>query len=142
LAAKRATTTIPIIFHVGVDPVQFGLVPSLNRPGGNLTGVSNSTFELGPKRLELLHELIPAATNITVLLDPGVLIERAPDLQAAARTLGLQLHVLQASTESEIDAAFAAMTKLRVDALLISTSPLFNARRPQQLQQQTAALAA
>jgi len=100
LAAKAATATIPIVFGVAVDPVEVGLVASLNRPGGNLTGVTNLNAEVGPKRLELLHELLPAATIIAVLVDPTnpTLAEAfLPDLQAAARALGVRLHVLQAS---------------------------------------------
>src|SRR5438128_4980915 len=101
LAAKAATTTIPIVFGVAVDPVEVGLVASLNRPGGNLTGVTNLNTEVGPKRLELLHELLPRATNIAVLVDPTspTLAEVfLRDLQAASRTLGLTLHVLHATT--------------------------------------------
>jgi putative tryptophan/tyrosine transport system substrate-binding protein len=102
LAAKAATTTIPIVFLTGFDPVPFGLVASLNRPGGNLTGVSNLNAELGPKRLELLHELVPTATLMAVLVNQSNsnAESQTSDLQAAARSLGLQLHVLQASTET------------------------------------------
>jgi len=102
LAAKAATTTIPIVFGVAVDPVEVGLVASLNRPGGNMTGVTNLNAEVGPKRLELLHELLPRVTIIAVLVDPTspTLAEGfSRDLEAAARTLGLQLHILYASTE-------------------------------------------
>ena len=94
LAAKAATTTIPIVFYVGTDPVEIGLVASLNRPGGNLTGVTTLNVQVGPKRLELLHELVPAATVIALLVNPTNPIVAGPhakDLQAAARTLGLQL---------------------------------------------------
>jgi putative tryptophan/tyrosine transport system substrate-binding protein len=101
LAAKAATTTIPIVFSMGGDPIEVGLVASLNRPGGNLTGVSNLNVELGPKRLELLHELVPRATGIALLVNPtnpnAESLSR--DVEAAARSLGQQLHLLQASTE-------------------------------------------
>ena len=112
LAAKAATTTIPIVFQVGVDPVETGLVASLNRPGGNLTGVTSLNVEVGPKRLELLHELVPTATNFALLVNPtnGSSAEtQSRDLQAAARTLGLQLHVLHASTERDFDTVFATL---------------------------------
>jgi putative tryptophan/tyrosine transport system substrate-binding protein len=125
LAAKAATTTVPVAFQTGADPVQAGLVASLNRPGGNLTGVTSLAGELGPKRLELLHELVPAATNIGVLSDPsaGIL---SSDLQAAARTLGLELQVRHASAERDLDTAFASLARLRVGALLINPNLLFN----------------
>jgi len=127
LAAKAATTTIPIVFQIGADAVQIGLVASLNRPGGNLTGVISLAGQLQPKRLELLHELVPAATSIGVLLYPtdenaGML---SSDLQAAARTLGIELHVLQAR-ERDFDTVFATLARLRVGALLINPSLLFN----------------
>jgi putative ABC transport system substrate-binding protein len=123
LVAKAATTTIPVVFQVGVDPVEAGLVASLNRPGGNLTGVTSLAMELGPKRLELLHELVPAATNIGVLFNPNNPL--SSDLQAAARTLGIELH-LHASTERDLDTVFATLARLRVGALLINPSLLFN----------------
>src|SRR5438132_8261451 len=116
LAARTATTTIPIVFFVAADPVQLGLVTSLSRPGGNLTGVVTLNVEVAAKRLELLHELVPTATIVAALVNPTapVLAETATrDLQAAARTLGLQLHVLQASSEHEIDTAFATLDQLR-----------------------------
>jgi putative ABC transport system substrate-binding protein len=142
LAAKDATTTIPVVFQIGSDPVQSGLVASLNRPGGNLTGVTSLAGELGPKRLELLHELMPAATNIAVLLNPntGPIGESlrdvgiggiSSDLQAAARTLGVQLHVLLASAERDFDTVFATLARLRPGALLINPSLLFNTRSEQ-----------
>jgi putative ABC transport system substrate-binding protein len=123
LAAKEGTATIPVVFGSGGDPVQLGLVASLNRPGGNLTGVSLLNTELGPKRLELLRELVPTATIVGVLLNPtNPLTELlSKDLQAAARTLGLQIHVAHASTERDIDAAFATLLQLRVGGLLIGT---------------------
>jgi putative ABC transport system substrate-binding protein len=133
LAAKAATTTIPIVFSVGVDPVEAGLVASLNRPGGNLTGVTSMNVELGPKRLQLLHELAPLATVVALLVNPtnpnaGTL---SKDLQAAARTLGLQLHVLGASTERDIDAVFASLTQLRAGGLVIGTDGFFITRSEQ-----------
>ena len=133
LAAKTATATIPIVFLTGADPVQAGLVASLSRPGGNLTGVTSLGVELGPKRLELLHELVPAATTIAILVNPANRSAeiQVRDMQAAARTLGLELHILQASTEREIDAAFAALTRLRAGALVISPEAFFNSRSEQ-----------
>jgi putative tryptophan/tyrosine transport system substrate-binding protein len=135
LAAKAATTTIPIVFEIASDPVAVGLVASLNRPGGNLTGVSNLGVELLPKRLELLREAVPTATNIALLLNPTspILAETIPrDLQAAARVLGLpQLHVLHASTERDFDTVFATLVQLRVGALVIGSDPFFTSRSEQ-----------
>ncbi|MET0632529.1 MAG: ABC transporter substrate-binding protein [Xanthobacteraceae bacterium] len=133
LAAKAATATIPIVFLTGADPVQAGLVASLSRPGGNLTGVTSLGVELGPKRLELLHELVPAATTIAILVNPANRSAeiQVRDMQAAARTLGLELHILQASTERDIDAAFATLTRLRAGALVISPEAFFNSRSEQ-----------
>jgi putative ABC transport system substrate-binding protein len=133
LVAKAASATIPIVFQVAVDPVEVGLVTSLNRPGGNLTGVTTLGAEVGPKRLELLHQLVPTATIIGLLINPtnpGVETQTR-DLQAAARTLGLQLHVLNASTEDDLDAAFATLVKLRAGAVVISTDSFFNTRSEQ-----------
>jgi putative ABC transport system substrate-binding protein len=131
VAAKAATATIPIAFAVAADPVEIGLVASLNRPGGNLTGITNLNVEVGPKRLELLRELIPAATIIALLTNPtspriaeGFL--RA--LQPAASTLGLQLHVLNASTDRDFDPVFATMVQQRADALVIMPDVFFNSR--------------
>jgi len=131
VAAKAATTTIPIVFGVAVDPVEVGLVASLNRPGGNVTGVTNLNVEVGPKRLELLHELLPSVTVIAVLVNPASpaiaeLFLRS--MQAAAHTLGLKLHVLHASTERDFDTAFATLVQLRAGALVISPEILYNAR--------------
>jgi putative tryptophan/tyrosine transport system substrate-binding protein len=129
--AKAATATIPIVFTAGFDPVEVGLVDSLNRPGGNVTGVSILDVELGPKRLDLLHELVPAATNVAVLIN---LTDRARadiisgKLQAAARTLGLQLHVLHASTDRDFDTVFADLARLRAGGLVIGGDPFFNSR--------------
>jgi putative ABC transport system substrate-binding protein len=130
LAAKRATTLIPIVFVVGVDPVQLGLVASLNRPGGNLTGVVNLAMELGPKRLELLRELLPTATAIAVLINQHSPVAGAAEqqMQAAARTLGVQLHVLHASTDRELEAVFAGLS---ASGLVVSGDPFFNSRAEQ-----------
>ena len=130
VAAKAATATIPIVFNTGVDPVELGLVASLNHPGGNLTGVTDLAQELGPKRLELLHELVPTATVVAVLVNPSypgaeILLR---DLQVAARTLALQIHVLHASNEREIDTAFASLVQLRAGALVIGPDSFFNSR--------------
>jgi putative ABC transport system substrate-binding protein len=123
LAAKAATRTIPIVFQVGVDPADIGIVPSLNRPGGNLTGVTNFNAEVGPKRLELLRELLPTAPVMALLVNPtnptaAEILWR--DVQAAAHLLGLQLHRLQASNDREIDDAFASLLRLRASALVIA----------------------
>ena len=133
VAAKEATATIPIVFGVAVDPVEVGLVASLTRPGGNLTGVANLNVEVGPKRLELLHELLPTATIIAVLENPtsptAEPFSRA--LQPAARALGLQLHVLLASTDRDFDTVFATLVQLRAGALVISPDTFFNTRSEQ-----------
>jgi putative tryptophan/tyrosine transport system substrate-binding protein len=133
LAANAATTTIPIVFGTATDPVKAGLVASLSRPGGNLTGATSLNNETGPKRLELLHELVPTATNVAVLVDPASLIygTQLQDLQAATRTLGLQLHVLRASTERDFDAAFATVVQLRAGALMINNDGFFLSRLEQ-----------
>jgi len=131
LAAKKATTTVPIVFNVGVDPVQAGLVASLNRPGGNATGISVLNIELGSKQLEMLHELVPAAASIALLINPTSPAFAEPlvrQLQAAAGVHKLQLHVLQASTEREFDSIFATLAELRAGALLISSDPFLNSR--------------
>ena len=134
LAAKAATTTIPIVFTTAGDPVQIGLVASLNRPGGNVTGVTNVSVELGPKWLELLHELVPTATIIALLVNPtspNLTESTTKDLQAAARTLGLKLHVLHASSERDFDKVFATLVRLRVGGLVIGSDPFFNSRSEQ-----------
>jgi putative ABC transport system substrate-binding protein len=131
VAAKGATKTIPIVFAVAVDPVEVRLVASLNRPGGNVTGVTDLNVEVGPKRLELLRELIPTATIIAVLVNPTsrVLTEQSLQrLQTAAPALGLQLHVLHASTERDLDTVFPTLVQLRADALVIGPDNFFNAR--------------
>jgi putative ABC transport system substrate-binding protein len=139
LAAKAATTTIPIVFGTASDPVALGLVASLNRPGGNVTGIAQLGAELGPKRLQLLHELIPDAAQLGVLVDPAVpaTLSMIADLQGAARVLGLHLNVVNARTDSDLETAFATLSQGRVGAVLISNST-FYVRHPEQL----AALAA
>jgi putative tryptophan/tyrosine transport system substrate-binding protein len=129
LAAKAATTTIPIVFSMMGDPVEFGLVASLNRPGDNLTGVSGLGVELGPKQLELLRELIPTATIIALLVNPtspNLAESTTKGIQVAARALGLQVHVLHASTERDFDLVFAALAQLRARGLVIGADSLFN----------------
>jgi putative tryptophan/tyrosine transport system substrate-binding protein len=132
LAAKAATATIPIVFETATDPVTLGLVASLNRPGGNLTGVTNLNVEVGQKRLELLREILPAATIIAVLVNPSapaITEQFMRTVQAAAPALGMQLHVLQASTDHDLDTAFAAIGQLRADALVIGPYLFFNSRK-------------
>jgi len=130
-AAKAASATIPIVFVVGSDPVREGLVTSLNRAGGNLTGVMLFIEELVAKRLELLRELIPQARVIGVLFNPNspTAEHQMSETQGAARTLGLELHVVRASSELDFEPAFAALVRQRVAALLVETSPFFNSRR-------------
>jgi len=125
--AKAATTSIPIVFLTSADPVAAGLVASLNRPGGNLTGVAVLNVEVGPKRLELLHEAVPAASVVALLINPiNPNSERqSKDMQAAARSLGLQLHALHASTERDFDTAFARLVQLRAGALIIGADAFF-----------------
>jgi putative ABC transport system substrate-binding protein len=135
LAAKAATATIPIVFGTGGDPVAAGLVSSLNRPGGNITGVTTLAVELGQKQLEVLTELVPAATVIALVVNPANPSNAdtlSRDLQAAARIRGVGLHVLHASTESDLDTVFATLPRLRAGALVIGSDPFFNSR-PQQL---------
>ena len=134
LAVKAATTTIPIVFAAAEDPVRFGLVASLSRPGGNLTGINFFSAELVAKRLELVRELVPRAARVAVLIDPSIVAssERAQkEVEAAARALGLQIQVLNATNSREIDAAFAALVRERADALFVSPGGLFNGRRVQ-----------
>ena len=133
-AAKAATSTIPIVFVLGIDPVQSGLVASLNRPGGNVTGVANLTAELAGKRLDLLHELVPTAAAVALLVNPTNTSNselETRSLRDVSRSLGLQLHVLPASTASEIDAAFGTLVELRAGALVVSVDPFFTNRRNQ-----------
>src|SRR5262249_14148351 len=126
LAAKAATTTIPIVFSVGTDPVKLGLVDSLNRPGGNATGVSYFTQELGPKRFGLLRELVPGNVDVVVLANPrnAAADSAVRDMQMAVSAIGQQIGVLNASDNREIDAAFTTMAQKRAPALLIITDPL------------------
>jgi putative ABC transport system substrate-binding protein len=139
VAAKAATTTIPIVFVTGGDPVALGLVASLNRPGGNVTGSANLAGELAPKRLQLLRELIPGATVYGALADPGFPATPSiiADLQAAAHTLGLPLVVVNARTDRDLETAFATFSRQRIGAVLVSNSPFYN-----QHIEQLAALAA
>jgi ABC-type uncharacterized transport system substrate-binding protein len=134
LAAKAATATIPIVFQLGNDPVAAGLVVSLNRPGGNLTGSTNMGVEVGPKRLELLHELLPSASVFALLVNPTnpTLAEtNTRDLQVAADTLGLRLHVVRASSEQELDTVFATLRQLPAGGLVIGPDAFFNGRSEQ-----------
>jgi putative ABC transport system substrate-binding protein len=134
LAAKAATTTIPIVFSVGDDPVKLGLVASLARPGGNATGINFFIAELAAKRLGLLHELVPGAARVAVLVNPTDAIRtesNVRDVEAAARALGLQIHVLNASTIGDIDAAFAILVRERMDALFVIPDSFFGDRRVQ-----------
>ena len=134
LAAKAATTTIPIVFETTADPVQLGLVASLNRPGGNVTGVTQTNMEIAPKRLELLHELVPTASVMALLVnptDPALAESATKELQEAASILGLKLHVMQASTERDFDAVFAKLIQLRAGGLVIGSDPFFTSRSQQ-----------
>jgi putative tryptophan/tyrosine transport system substrate-binding protein len=135
LAAKAATTTIPIVFEIGSDPVRLGLVASFDRPGGNVTGVTNLNVEVAPKRLELLHELIPMGSGpVALLVNPIDRVVAELNLRAsqtAARTLGLDLHVLNASTESDFDRVFANLVQLRAGGLVIGSHAFFLAHSEQ-----------
>jgi putative ABC transport system substrate-binding protein len=134
LAAKAATTTIPIVFAVGEDPVRLGLVVSLARPAGNLTGINFFNSELTAKRLELLHELVPTATRVAVLINPTEAANAETtvrDVQSAAHAIGLQIQVHNASTSREIEAVFATFGHARPDALFVVGDALFNSRRVQ-----------
>jgi putative ABC transport system substrate-binding protein len=134
MAAKAATKTIPIVFATGYDPVAAGLVASLNRPGGNLTGVTTLNVEVGPKRVELLHELVPTATSIALLVNPaaGPIHETiSADLQAAARKLRLQFHLLHASAVRDFDTVFSTLAQLRAGGLVIGSDPFFNSQSEQ-----------
>jgi putative ABC transport system substrate-binding protein len=136
LAAKAMTTTVPIVFETAADPVQLGLVASLNRPGGNATGVTQTNVEIGPKRLELLHELFPKAHAMALLVDPSdpaIAEITASEMLAAASTLGLELHVLNASTEGDFDAVFAKVRQLQASGLVISAGTAIFASRSGQL---------
>jgi len=130
LALKPATATIPIVFAIGGDPVRTGLVDSLSRPGGNLTGAAHINVETAPKRLELLHELMPAAKVIGLLVNPTNPVAKsvAADVQAAAGSLGLEIRVVHARTDEDIDAVFANLSGMKVGALVIGTDPFFTSR--------------
>jgi putative tryptophan/tyrosine transport system substrate-binding protein len=126
VAAKTATTTIPIVFEMGADPVRLGIIAKLNRPGGNVTGVTSISLEVAPKRLELLHQFLPAASVMALLVDPSVaaLAEtQSRSVKSAAHSLGLELHILNASTESDFDAVFASLNQLRTAGLVIGGGP-------------------
>jgi putative ABC transport system substrate-binding protein len=134
LAAKAATVTIPIVFGVGSDPVQLGLVASLSRPGGNLTGGTFLSIEIEPKRLELLHELVPTASIVALLVNPtssAITEISTRELQAAARRLGLRIHVLNASTERDFDTVFTTIAERRLGALIIGGDAFFTSRSEQ-----------
>src|SRR5262245_50770765 len=128
LAAQVATTTIPIVFELGTDPVRLGLVTNLNRPGGNVTGVTNLSVEVAPKRLELLHELLPTAKVMTLLVNPAdrnLAQAQAREVLSAARNRKLEVHVLNARSESDFETVFAAIKRLRVGGLGIGAGPVF-----------------
>ena len=132
LLAKGATTTTPIVFLTGYDPVKSGLVTSLNRPGGNVTGATVIAGELGPKRLELLRDLVPQARVIGLMINPNNPASE-PDIatiQAAARVIGCQIHVLNASSEQEVEKAFTTLAQLKVGGLLVNPDPLFQKSSP------------
>jgi putative ABC transport system substrate-binding protein len=130
LAAKSATTTIPVVFQSGADPVETGLVSNLAQPGGNMTGVTNLDVKLGPKQLEILHELIPVATSIALLVNPANPANEtaSKDMQTAARTLGVQLHLVRASADSDLDMVFATLNRLPAGGLVIAPDPFFGSR--------------
>ena len=134
LAAKAATTSIPIVFETGADPVQLGLVPNLNHPGGNITGVTQTNQEVTPKRLQLLHELIPSANIMALLVNPASHYQaetQSKEALSAAHTLGLELHVLNASTDSDLDAVFTNLNQMRAGGLVIASDPFFIGRSEQ-----------
>ena len=134
LAAKQATETIPIVFVLGSDPVKFGLVSSLNRPNGNVTGVTLFAYLLDAKRVELMHELVPGASVVALLVNPNSPAQaeaQYADVEAAVRKFGQQLVILKAGTESEIDSAIAGVAEKKASVLLVSADPLFLSRRHQ-----------
>ena len=136
LVAKGATTTIPIVFITASDPVVMGFVASLNRPGGNVTGVTFIAGEMGPKRVELVRELLPKASVVGLVLNPNIPNAEldAADMEKAARGLGLKTHVLRAISDQEVEAAFAKFAELKIDALLVIPDPSFQSRRDQFVQ--------
>ncbi|CAN5496395.1 ABC transporter substrate-binding protein [soil metagenome] len=132
LTAKAANTAIPVVFTTAGDPVRLGLVASLSRPGGNVTGATQLNLEVSPKRLQLLHELVPTATDVASLINPSNPIAApSDDLQAAARTLGLTLHILNASSDRELELALAKVAQLRVGGLVVGADAFFNSRSRQ-----------
>ena len=134
LAAKAATTTIPIVFEMAGDPVHLGLVPRLDQPGGNITGIANLNIGITPKRLQLLYEVVPTAKVMALLVNPAnptVAETQARETRSAAQALNIDLHVLNASTERDFDAVFATLTELRVGGLVIAAEPLFRSREAQ-----------
>ena len=131
LAAKAATTTIPIVFEIADDPVRLGLVASLDRPGGNITGIGNLNIEIVPKRVQLLHELVPTARVLALLVNPAnstVAETQSREALSAANALGLELHILNASTDRDFDAVFASLIQLRAGGLVVAADPLFSGR--------------
>jgi ABC-type uncharacterized transport system substrate-binding protein len=139
LAVKQATPTLPIVFTIGGDPVALGLVASLNRPGGNITGITQTTVLLDPKRLEVLHELMPGVAVVAVLHNPDNANAQTQlaDLRAAARTMGIELRFVGAASERGIDVAFSTLAEMHVGALMVASDPFFNARRLQIVAQVT-----
>jgi putative ABC transport system substrate-binding protein len=131
LAAKRATNTVPIVFIGGGDPVEDGLVTSLSRPGGNMTGMTVFSVALGPKRLELMHELVPTATNVAMLVNPTGKTSEREIVQSAAADIGLRLQILNVSTDRELDSSFDTMVEQRTGGLLVTGDPFFTSRRDQ-----------
>jgi putative tryptophan/tyrosine transport system substrate-binding protein len=133
VAAKAVTASVPIVFLTAADPVATGLVASLNHPGGNLTGVALLSVELAPKKLQMLHELVPTATTLALLVNPANrnAEPQSRDMQAAANVLGLRLHILHASSERDLDSAFGDLIRLQVGALVIGTDGFFNSRSEQ-----------
>ena len=134
LAAKAATATIPIVFKSATDPVRFGLVASLSRPGGNVTGVTQTNAEVAPKLLQMLHEMLPTARIIGLMVNPAggdLATDQVKNFLSAAQTLGVELHILNASTDRDIDAVFASLIELRAGGLVISTDPFFTSQSEQ-----------
>jgi putative ABC transport system substrate-binding protein len=134
VAAKRATSTIPIVFETGSDPVRLGLVDSLSRPGGNITGVTQATVEMAAKRLQLLHQVVPSVTVMGLLSDPrnpGIADVQKDEVSAAASTLGVTLHIVHATSDAELDAAFARLHELKVGGVVIGGGPFFVSKAPQ-----------
>src|SRR5215813_14342520 len=134
MAAKAATATIPVVFAVAIDPVKSGLVASMIRPGGNLTGITNLGAEVGPKRLEVLREMLPRATAMAVLVNPtnpALAAQYLKDLQPVADKLGVQLHVLNASADRDLDAAFESLARLQASGLVIMPDVFFTTRSEQ-----------